>query len=201
MPDGGSCGSARAALRAATDAQHQRLHHLPAFTALAEGRIALPDYAALLQRKLGFHAALEARLEHVPGLDAFGLDVAARRRAQLLRADLRWLGVSEAVPLAPLPALRGAADAMGALYVAEGSTLGGRELARALDGLLPAGEEGRRFLLGHGARHGAMWRDFCAAIERCGTDPASRAAMIAGAVATFAAFETWFSEPEAIPAA
>ncbi|WP_137181335.1 biliverdin-producing heme oxygenase [Roseomonas sp. AR75] len=201
MPEDGSPGSVRAMLRAATDAQHQRLHVLPAFAALAEGRIALHDYAALLQRKLGFHAALDARLEGVDDLAALGIDLAERRRTPLLRDDLRWLGMSDAVPLAPLPVLRGAAEAMGALYVAEGSTLGGRQLARALDGLLPPGEDGRRFLLGHGARHGAMWRDFCGALERCGADLAARDAMIAGAIATFAAFEAWFSVPEAIAAA
>ncbi len=193
-------GAARAALRAATDAVHRRLHGLPGFMALAEGRLALPDYAALLRRMLGFHAALEARLDLVRGLDALGIDLAARRRTHLLRADLDWLGASAGVPLAPLPTLRGPAEAMGALYVAEGSTLGGRQLAQALDGALPPGEAGRRFLLGHGARHGAMWRDFCAAIERCGAEPRARAAMIAGAAATFAAFEAWFSVPEARPA-
>ncbi|PWS39053.1 biliverdin-producing heme oxygenase [Falsiroseomonas bella] len=194
-------GAARAALRAATDAAHQRLHGLPGFVALAEGRIALPDYAVLLRRMLGFHAALESRLDAVEGLDTLGIDLAARRRTHLLRADLDWLGASAAVPLAPLPEIRGPAEAMGALYVAEGSTLGARQLARALDAVLPPGEAGRRFLIGHGERHGAMWRDCCAAIERCGVEPGARDAMIAGAAATFAAFEAWFTVPEAVPAA
>jgi heme oxygenase len=193
-------GAARAALRAATDQAHQRLHGLPGFMALADGRIALPEYAALLRRKLGFHAALESRLDAVEGLDALGIDLAARRRTHLLRADLEWLGASADVPLAPLPALRGPAEAMGALYVGEGSTLGGRQLARALDGVLPPGEAGRRFLLGHGARHGEMWRACCAAIERCGAEPEALAAMLRSAVATFAAFEEWFTAAEAITA-
>lgn len=197
MAEAAARSSARDALRAATDAAHQRLHRLPDFAALAAGRIALAQYAALLQRTLGFHAALEERLDRMPGLAAYGIHLAERRRTPLLRDDLRWLGLSAEVPRAPLPPLRDTAEAMGALYVAEGSTLGGRHLARALDGLLPPGEDGRRFLLGHGARHGAMWRDVCAAIERCGTTPVARAAMVAGAVATFAAFEAWFSPPAA----
>jgi heme oxygenase len=194
MPEGGSCGSARAALREATDAQHQRLHHLPAFAALAAGRIARADYAALLRRKLGFHAALEARLAEVGGLDAFGLDMAERRRTPLLRADLAWLGVTDDGARAPLPPFADAAEALGGLYVAEGSTLGGRQLARALDGILPPGGEGRRFLLGHGARHAELWRACCTAIELCGADPAARGAMLRGAVRSFDAFETWFTD-------
>jgi heme oxygenase len=189
-------GTARAALRAATEAAHLRLHALPEFHALAEGRITLPRYAALLQRKLGFHEALEARLEQAPSLVGFGIDLAARRRAHLLRADLAWLDAPTDAPLAPLPPFADAAAALGGLYVAEGSTLGGRHLAAALDGLLPAGIDGRRFLLGHGDQHGAMWRACCDAIERCGETQAGRAGMIEGATITFAAFEEWF---EALP--
>jgi heme oxygenase len=55
----------------------------------------------------------------------------------------------------------------------------------------------RRFLLGYGAAHGAMWRACCAAIERCGATPAGLADMVAGAVAGFAAFEDWFTAAEA----
>jgi heme oxygenase len=194
MPEGGLVGSAaRDALRLATEAAHLRLHAIPAFHALGEGRLSRGEYAALLRRKLGFHAALEARLAEVPGLDAFGIDLVARRRTHLLRADLAWLGAADEGAGATLPAFAGAAAALGGLYVAEGSTLGGRHLARALDGILPPGPDGRRFLLGHGERHGEMWRACCAAIERCGAEPAARAEMVAGAVATFAAFEAWFA--------
>jgi heme oxygenase len=142
-----------------------------------------------------------------------------RRRAWLIEADLAALGdpvspvasrpaepgpaesrLTEPRPAepglverAPLPRLDTAARALGCLYVTEGSTLGGQQLARALDGILPPGPTGRRFLLGHGARHGAMWRGCCAALERCGADPAERAAMLDAAAETFAAFEAWFA--------
>lgn len=193
MPDRLQDG-AHAALRAATEAAHLRLHAIPVFQALAEGRITRAAYAGLLRRKLGFHAALEARLAEVPGLDGFGIDLTARRRTHLLRDDLAWLGAAPGAPWAPLPSFGSPAAALGGLYVAEGSTLGGRQLARALDGILPPGLDGRRFLLGHGARHGEMWRSCCAAIERCGTAPQARAEMVQGALATFAAFESWFTD-------
>jgi heme oxygenase len=148
----------------------------------------------LLQRKLGFHAALEARLAEAPSLLPYGVDVVARARSQLLRADLAVLGAAPEAPLAPMPPFASVAAALGALYVAEGSTLGGRQLARALDAILPPGLDGRRFLLGHGERHGEMWRACCAAIEACGAAPERRAAMIQAALDTFAAFETWFAD-------
>ena len=98
------------------------------------------------------------RWRGAPSLRPFGIDLAARRRSALLLDDLAFLGAPAAPLPAPpvLPALRSAAQALGCLYVTEGSTLGGRELARRLDHLLPPGSDaGRRFLLGHGARHGA----------------------------------------------
>lgn len=100
-----------------------------------------------------------------------------------------------------LPALRSAAQALGCQYVTEGSTLGGRDLARRLDHLFaPGSADGRRFLLGYGAEHGAMWRDFCAALERCGDTKPRRDEMIATALAAFAAFGDWFGAAQAAAA-
>jgi len=190
-------GEARAALRDATEAAHLRLHELAPFRALAEGSLDRVGYGALLGRLLGFHAAMERRLAEAPALDGFGIDLAERRRSPLLRADLAWLGCPDPGAEAPLPPFAGAPAAIGGLYVVEGSTLGGLHLARALDPLLPDGVEGRRFLLGHGAAHGAMWRAACAAFERCGATPRGLAGMIAGAIASFEAFEHWFATVEA----
>ncbi|MBL6456587.1 biliverdin-producing heme oxygenase [Belnapia sp. T6] len=189
--------STRHALREATAAAHERLHGLAPFRALAEGRIDAPAYIRLLRRLLGFHAAIEAALEAAPPLGAYGIDLAQRRRSGLLRQDLAHFGAAAEAPAAPVPDLGTAARALGALYVTEGSTLGGRQLARSLDHLLPAGgSAGRAFLLGHGAAHGAMWAACCAAIEAGGAEPGGLGGMVAGAKGTFAAFEAWFGTPE-----
>jgi heme oxygenase len=182
-----------AQLRHATAAAHARLHHEPTLARLAAGEIDRAGYVALLHRLLGYHEAVEARLLAAPPLDGFGIDLAERRRSPLLRADLAMLG--ETVPAAPrlaLPALTGIGQALGWLYVAEGSTLGGRELARALDHLLPLGTAGRRFLLGYGESHGAMWRGCCAALRQAGADAATLDGMLAGAAEAFAEFEALF---------
>lgn len=192
-------GSARDALRAATGAVHERLHGVAAFARLAGGAINRDEYRALLARLHGFHQALEAALASGPaagsgpGVAAWGIDLAARRRSPLLAADRAALGDTSPPLPAPIPPIPCAAAAMGWIYVSEGSTLGGRHLARALDPLLGEAMAGRHFLLGHGARHGAMWRDCCAAIEACGAEPARRQAMVAGAVEGFLRFEAWFA--------
>ena len=185
--------TARQALREATDAAHQRLHHLPAFASLAAGSIDRDGYVALLRRLLGFHGAVERALAAAPSLHPFGIAIEERRRAPLLEADLDAMEAEAGSAAPPMLPPASAAAAMGWLYVVEGSTLGGRHLARGLDGLLGEAEAGRHFLLGHGARHGAMWRACCEAIEQCGATPGGMAAMIDGANDAFRCFEDWFA--------
>lgn len=195
----GEAASARMALRLATAAAHERLHHLPALASLQAGTIGRDDYIALLRRMFVFYNAVEECVAAAPSVRPFGIDVAARRRAALLLVDLEFLGATPGPLPAPpaLPVLRSAAQALGCMYVTEGSTLGGRELARRLDHLLPqAGPGGRRFLLGRGADHGASWREFCAALELCGTSAGRRDDMTGAALVTFAAFATWFGGEE-----
>ena len=81
---------------------------------------------------------------------------------------------------------------LGALYVAEGSTLGGRELSKRLDHLFghdgaPAAASSaaaKRIPERPGAPSPIHWTP-------AGEDPAARSEMIAAAIETFAAFETW----------
>ena len=194
MADTADAG-ARMALRHATAAAHERLHHLPDFAGLQAGTIGPDEYAGLLRRLFVFHRAVEAALADAPSLLPYGIDIVARRRSGLLLEDLAFLGAPVApLPVAPdLPTPRSATEALGLMYVTEGSTLGGRDLARRLEHLLPRDSDlGRRFLFGHGPRHGAMWREFCAALEACGDTPQRRAEMIDAALAAFAAFGDWF---------
>ena len=100
--------------------------------------------------------------------------LAARRRSHLLAADLAALG-GEPDSEVPNPvdwdAVVGAqgvgrheegfhAAFVGALYVLEGSTLGGRYIARHVEsvlGLVPG--EGDAYFQGHGEATGSMWRE------------------------------------------
>jgi heme oxygenase (biliverdin-IX-beta and delta-forming) len=189
-----------AALRAATAEAHERLHHLAAFAALAAGRLDRSTYRDLLGRMLGFHDPIESAIAGSMGDAAFGLDLLALRRAPKLCDDLRALGLGQAaidaLPRAPTPAFAAAPAAVGALYVTEGATLGGRQLARGLDPLLGAGVlGGRRFLLAGTDPGRPTWREVRAAIDRCGAEPGALAAMIEGAATTFAAFAAWFATP------
>jgi heme oxygenase len=185
-------------LRAATAAAHERLHHLAAFAPLAAGTITRDAYRALMARTFGFHVAMEAAIEAALAGTTFAALAARCRRVVLLRDDLIALGLTSAdierLAVADrLPDMSVAPRALGCLYVLEGSTLGGRQLSRGLDHILPRDSRIGRSFLDAGADPGHIaWRTFGEVIEAAGAAPIDRADMIGGALAAFERFEHWF---------
>jgi heme oxygenase len=161
------------------------LHEHDGFSIVKDGTITLPGYRALLARLYGFYQPFE----HAVGGDC--------SRTQWLERDLAWLGDDAAsisrIPLClTLPLYDSPGRRLGALYVAEGSALGGRQLGRGLDRLLGAHAiEGRCFFAGRGAGTAKAWLDFLGQLASVGRDPASRAPVIGAAVETFQVFEAW----------
>jgi heme oxygenase len=189
-----------AALRAGTRDLHDRTE---AAFVLGDAGVTRAVYADVLARLAGYYARAEAALAPwAPALAAVGLDLAARRKAPLLRRDLDALGAEDTLigsatrGTAAAPHLPTAAHALGVAYVLEGATLGGQLLRRRLGpalGLTP--EAGLAFFGAYGADVGPMWRAFTAALDRfdaatpAPARPAARAAAVAGARAAFLAFE------------
>ena len=118
--------SARIALREATAAKHATVDAAFGSYDLAD-RIAYGRFLTAHARAL---PAVEAALRGNAALPAFG------PRTALLRADLAALGLAMPEPL-PAPEPASDAAAFGALYVTEGSRLGGAMLARAVSPDLP----------------------------------------------------------------
>lgn len=175
----------RDVLRSVTHAVHQRLHIHVGLAAVEAGTIDREAYTQLLCRLYGFHQPFEARAQN-------GAD-----RTNWLTSDLVALRV-DAASLARLPVcadlstLTSPEQFLGARYVVEGSALGGLGLARQLDHLFGAGVmAGRQFFSGHGAEAGHVWRSYLAELSAASPDPIRRAAIISGAISTFAIFEQW----------
>jgi heme oxygenase len=164
--------------------------HLAVETAAGlPGRVVtVEDYAACLGRFFRLFAPLEAAIGGFAGWDDLGMDLAARRRTPALLADLRALGCPPPDP-APVK-ISGFAAALGALYVLEGSALGGKILAAAFKRQLGASIAGANgFFGGRGQKTGELWQEFRAALDLYGEqNPAAQAAVIAGAVAVFGQF-------------
>lgn len=173
---------AHAVLRAATHATHIRLHDLAPFNAIARQQLDRAGYAGLLRSLLTYHTAIVGAAE-MGGL--LHLSTSPRRQA-LLECDLASLDAARSAER-PRWTAPSQAALYGALYVAEGSALGGRVIARQLDYLLSTHAEGRLFFRGDGDT-GPRWRSFLGALQE-GCDEAATPALIAGAEASFALFE------------
>jgi heme oxygenase len=143
---------ARAALRHATRADHERVDRL--FSSLDLTRKA--DYRLFLVAQAAAHLPVEEAIE-AAGAQALLGDWPERRRAHLLREDLADLG-AEIPPALEAPALPDAASVFGAIYVLEGSRLGGALLKRGLPAGLP-----KRFLDAEQAP--GAWRKLLAKLD------------------------------------
>ena len=129
------------------------------------------DYRAFLIAHARALPAVEAWLKRIPGLPAF------RVRADLVAADLAALG--EPMPQAmTFNAVPGVAAGWGAMYVVEGSRLGGIMLSRSVPAGMPSSYLGAKHLPGE-------WRELLAAIDAQPADEAWVSDAIAGAKAAF----------------
>jgi heme oxygenase (biliverdin-IX-beta and delta-forming) len=116
----------------------------------------------------------------------------ARRRGQLLTLDLAWFGVDPPGGAKPtLPEMRDTASLLGAMYVIEGSTLGGQLIARHVELVLALTTgQGNAYFCGHNERTGQLWKEFCDAL-RTKVPDGETDTVIAAAKAMFGVFRSW----------
>ncbi len=172
----------RTTLRAATRRDHDRVDQLGGAFDLARPA----GYGAFLLGHAAVLPPLEAALDAAPPQD-LPPGWPQRRRTSALLADLAELGL-EPPPPSPIPAPATAAARVGALYVLEGSRLGGTLLRRRLAEAQPGAPSA---YLAHG--EGApLWRTFLEWLDSHALDPAQTRAAIDGARGVFAAFEAGF---------
>lgn len=186
----------RGRLRVATAEAHERMHGHPGFAAAASGEITPSAYRDLLTRLYGFQAPFEAAAERAPRELRDAIDMAARAKTTLIAADLAALGFAGRLEDLPrcetLPEWGDEAEWLGALYVTEGSTLGGAQIAKALArSPHPETREARRFFLAYGEKRGQMWRSLLDRLETLADDEAADSRSRLAAATTFAAFEAW----------
>jgi heme oxygenase (biliverdin-IX-beta and delta-forming) len=130
--------------------------------------------------------------------------IQGRQRAQLIEQDLRVLGhtfegESMLFPSDRIPGLQAGSPYfrstfLGAMYVMEGSTLGGQFIARHMEemlGLNPG--EGDAYFRGHGARTGEMWRAFKSVLAEVPENHSDH--VIAAAKAMFGTFRRGMLQP------
>lgn len=169
---------------------------------LVDPGLSVERLRAVLGRFAGFWQSTERLLdgwaEREPGL-AEQLRWPRRRRREVLRADLLRLGltVRELIALPEAPAVfttTGTADALGWLYVSEGSTLGGAVIDRSLRALPDGARLRLRTFTPYLEGPGPMWRDYLTTLAGWVGDDAQRCErVVAAAEVTFNALERWLA--------
>ena len=120
------------------------------------------DYAAILQTFYSFFHPVEEKIQQylTPGVLP---DIAKRRTALLIVDDLAYLGMPiSLLPCTALPQITDSTQAFGAMYVLEGSTLGGRMIAKMLakNQKLSIPPVAMNFFSGYKDETGKMWTRF-----------------------------------------
>jgi heme oxygenase len=177
-------------LKAATTQAHSRLDRR---IMAGQPFASRANYAGFLQVQYRFHRDME-RVYANPVLASVVPDLAQRRRLPAIVADLRDLGL--APPADHTAASAGAdyptqVDALGWLYVAEGSNLGAAILAKLAAKLGLHAQFGARHLAGHEDGRAQHWRQFVAALDRVALDAGQEQAVIAAARNAFAQVQAY----------
>ena len=175
-------GEAQQRLRNATGSAHRHLEaHLDAINLLN----ALTTRSVLVARYHTFHSRVEAALKpHLKLLP--GLAFASRCRTPLLANDLLNLGCRPSSDQKFNLCLSSQAEALGGLYVLEGSTLGGRAILKELS-RRGASIQGLDFLDPYGSKTAELWRSFLNVLEReTASCQAALNETVSGAVKVFA---------------
>ncbi len=180
-------------LRTATAAEHDRVE---TSLALMDPHLDRDRLVAVLGRLHAFWRAADAGLDAWAArhpADAAALRWDRRRRAGLYAADLAALGASPALGDRPaLPDVAGTDEALGRLYVMEGSTLGGTLIDRHL-ATLPglAGGPRLRSFSPYGEDTGAMWAAFRRVTRRHVAGGGDAGRVVGAARGTFAVLADW----------
>lgn len=177
-------------LKLETAADHAAIEEA---SAILHPRLDVEGYRAFLEDTFGFYRVAEPRLTEMGVWELLGLPAEERLKLPLLTRDLRALGCADlaALPVCEAPPeWPGAAEAIGAAYVLEGSTLGGNVISRHIQQRFGA-DVPRGFLECYGPRTGENWRAFRAALSRFATSRELENRMIGGAQSTFRAFTRW----------
>ena len=153
------------------------------------------DYAKLLVAFYGFMAGLEIDIATHIDLSVLP-DYAQRRKSVALANDLHLLGV--ALPPLPdanaLPPINDHYHAMGALYVMEGSTLGGKIICKMIQQQLKLTDVSElTFFYGYGEETDSMWQRFTATINNAQNEN-KEYSIIQSANKTFILLKQWFTD-------
>ena len=176
------------------DQTRQEHHDLEKALDLFSAHFDVTDYRNLIVKFFVFHVAFDAYLavQGHKGISAEKFYLEGRSKQNWLAQDLQFLGNDDLAHIRKLShddfalLLPSMEHIWGAIYVIEGSTLGGEILARHFTktlGLFP--EAGLRFLSSYGSDTKAKWIEMIRELEELSKQDIRHANIIMGAKRTF----------------
>lgn len=154
------------------------------------------DYAEFLKCFYAYFSEVEKAI--APYITAAILpDYAERRHAVYLKNDIEALGFStDRLPAVTIPVITNTLQALGALYVMEGSIMGGSIIVQMLakSGIT----NGVSFFSGYGDATRTMWEKFVTVMNAQATTIAAEAIAIAAADETFTRFGPVFENSKVL---
>jgi heme oxygenase len=183
-------------LRKQTASSHQKLEDNSLSKALLEEAVSVADYQHYLSALYGITVGCEEML--FPVVEDVVPDINRRYRSELIVNDLLATGFSKE-QIAALPVYKftskSASEAMGAIYVIEGSTLGGRVLYKHINKKLAfSAENGASYFWGYGDQTGSMWKSFISHFTQFALESGQSAEIINSAIHTFTIIDNWLDE-------
>lgn len=183
-------------LRQETAESHQKLEDNPLSKAILSPSVSVKDYQTYLTALFGLTIACEDQV--FPVISHVITDLPDRYKSRLIIDDLLATGLSEA-EIDALPVYRfefsTVAEALGIMYVLEGSTLGGKILYRHIHevlGLVP--ENGASYFWGYGAQTGNLWKSFISSLTQFVDEYEEWDGVIDSAKKTFTIIDNWLGQ-------
>lgn len=178
-------------LKNQTQVNHQKLEKVLVSKLKAMSEV--EQYIDILRLFQGYFAALEIKIQKSLNYSMLP-DYDQRRKSTALTEDLSSFGMKSVLIATDddLPEIDNHENALGALYVIEGSTLGGKMIAAMVSRQLDLkGDVGLSFFNGYGYETAAMWSVFKEAINSSDQSADKQAAIIETANQTFSKFYDW----------
>lgn len=182
-----------------TSENHHRLEQSNLLHLITTPLLTAQHYHKILRIFYGYFSPLEKEISKIKLIQQYLPDYDTRRKASMIKVDLLSLkAIKPEETLAichDLPEIKTASQAFGCLYVLEGSTLGGRMIAKSLKKNLNLDHtHGASFFNGYGQETGSKWKTFQEALSNFSLNFKEDHEVIKSANDTFHKFEIWINK-------
>ena len=153
-------------------------------------------YSDLLQLFSNYFGAIEAQVDPLIG-PAVLADYTQRRKTKSLENDILALGgtANRNIQAEDVPEITNILQAFGALYVMEGSTLGGPHIVRMIQKKLDTADlKGFSFFQSYGDDMMLMWEKFKQVLDLQAKNEAEQQVILDAANETFLKFKIWINK-------